>query len=192
VGPVLASALLRMRPVFFCRLSSKVLVEVISDDHHRSIATCSLTLDLDNGELAVLGCLTRFDSAQCVANSIQNLRRTAQHARRCGADLNEMFSNGLTIEHGIKSRNLVHPHGGHRKKFSDIVHDADACPSLILPLCKVEQRNDGRFLVLRWVVGNDLISPCEVLGSELEGYLRVVVCGVPVDEDGVGGPDGGL
>jgi len=78
---------------------------------------------------------------------------------------------GVPVEHGIKRRNFVHPHGWHRKKFRDIVHDADARPSLILPLCKVEQRNDGRFLVLRWVMGNDLISPCEVLGSELECNL---------------------
>ena len=79
---------------------------------------------------------------------------------------------GIPVEHGIESRNLVHSHGWHRKKFSDVIHDADACPSLILPLCKVKQRNDGRFLVLRWVVGNDLVGPCEVVGSELEGNLN--------------------
>jgi hypothetical protein len=79
---------------------------------------------------------------------------------------------GVPVEHGIERRNFVHPHGWHRKKFGDIVHDTDACPSLVLSLCKVEQRNDSRFLVLRWVVGNDLIGPCEVFGSELEGNLK--------------------
>lgn len=100
---------------FFCRLSSEVLlwwwysqkqvnvppsqtayIEVISDDYHRSITARSLTFNLNNGELAVLCCLTRLDPAQCVTDSVQNLRRTAQHARCCGANLNKMLSNRLT------------------------------------------------------------------------------------------------
>lgn len=107
---------------------------------------------------------------------------------------------GIPVEHGIKSCDFVHPHGWHGKKFGDIVHDADACPSLVLPLCEVEERYNGRFLILGWVVGNDLICLSEVFGAEFEGDLcvdnrvsetskriqngvadlRVVVCGVPV------------
>ena len=82
----------------------------------------------------------------------------------------------IPVEHGIKRRNFVHPHGWHRKKFGNIVHDANARPSLVLPLCNVEQRNSGRFLVLRRIVGNDLIGPCEVFGSELKRDLGVENC----------------
>ena len=80
---------------------------------------------------------------------------------------------GVPIEHGIESCNFVHPHGWHGKEVGDIVHDANACPSLVLPLCKIEQRNDGRFLVLRWVVGNNLIGSCEVFRGEFKGDLNV-------------------
>ena len=81
--------------------------------------------------------------------------------------------SGIPVEHGIEGRNFVHSHGWHREKFGNVVHHADTCPTLVLSLCEVEQRNDGRFLVLGWVVGNNLIGPCEVFRSELEGNLNV-------------------
>lgn len=77
------------------------------------------------------------------------------------------------VEHGIESRNLIHPHGRHGEKFCNIVHDADTRPPLVLPLCEVEQRNYGRLLVLRWVVGNNLIGPCKIFGSKFKGNLSV-------------------
>ena len=76
------------------------------------------------------------------------------------------------IEHGIERRNLVYPHGRHGKKLSDIVHNADTCPSLVLSLCEVEERNDGCLLILRWIIGNDFSGPCEIFRSELKGNLR--------------------
>jgi len=71
-------------------------IEVIADDQHWSITTRPLAFDFNNSELPVPGCLTRLDSTQSITNGVQDLCRTAQHARRCGADLNEMFSDGLT------------------------------------------------------------------------------------------------
>lgn len=100
-----------------------------------------------------------------------------------------MLSNGLAIKHGIEGRNFVDSHGRHGKKLCDVIHNADTCPSLVLSLCKVEQRNDGRLLVLVRVIRNDLTGPCKVFGSELEGDFWVVICGVPVDEYGVGGSE---
>lgn len=84
-----------------------------------------------------------------------------------------VITKGIPVEHSIEGRNFIHSHGWHRKKFGDVVHDADTCPSLVLSLCEVEQGDDGCFLVLGWVVGNDLIGPRQVVGSELKGNLSI-------------------
>jgi hypothetical protein len=84
--------------------------------------------------------------------------------------------SGIPVEHGIEGRNFVHSHGWHREKFGNIIHDADTRPPLVLPLCEVEQRNDGRFLVLGWVVGNNLVGSCKVFRSEFEGNLNAEHC----------------
>ena len=84
-----------------------------------------------------------------------------------------VITKGIPVEHSIEGRNFIHSHGRHGKKFGNVVHDADTCPSLVLSLCEVEQGDDGCFLVLGWVVGNDLIGPRQVFGSELKGNLSI-------------------
>ena len=54
-----------------------------------------MTLDFDDGELAVLGGLTRFDATELCTDGIENVIRAVEHARGGGANLNKMLSNGF-------------------------------------------------------------------------------------------------
>lgn len=85
---------------------------------------------------------------------------------------------GSPIEHSIEGRDLVNTHGWHLKKFSNIVHDANARPTLVLSLTKVEERDDSSLLVLRRVFRNDFVRTFHILGSELKGdlvYMKLVL-----------------
>jgi hypothetical protein len=72
------------------------------------------------------------------------------------------------IEHGVKRRDLVNTHRSHVKHLRDVVHDADARPSIVLPLAKVEKGDSGGFFVLWWVTRDYLLCKLEVFWVELE------------------------
>ena len=80
-------------------------VEVVPDDEHGRVAARALALDLDDGELAVLGRLAGLDAAELGADGVEDVVRAAEHARRRGADLHEVFADGFSrlgiIEIGI-------------------------------------------------------------------------------------------
>jgi hypothetical protein len=78
------------------------------------------------------------------------------------------------VEHGVKGRHLVHAHGWHFEELGNVVHDANACPALVLPLSEVEEGDDGCFLVLGRVARDDFLCPFHVRGIELEGNLNQV------------------
>ena len=71
-------------------------VEVVADDHHGRVTAGALALDLDDGELAVLGRLARLDAAQLGADGVEDLVRAAEHARRRRAHLDEVLTDGFT------------------------------------------------------------------------------------------------
>ena len=75
------------------------------------------------------------------------------------------------VEHGVKGCDLVHTHRRHLEELGNVVHDADARPALVLSLAEVEKRDDGGFLVLGWVMRDDLLRTLQVLRGELEGNL---------------------
>lgn len=75
------------------------------------------------------------------------------------------------VEHGVEGRDLVHTHGRHLEQLGDIVHHADARPALVLSLAEVEEWDHRGLLVLRGVVGDDLLCALHVLGIELEWDL---------------------
>ena len=77
----------------------------------------------------------------------------------------------VPIEHGVKRRNFVYTHGRHLQELRYVVHDADACPSLVLPLSEVEERDGSGLLVLRRVVRDDLLCTLHVFRCKLERYL---------------------
>lgn len=57
---------------------------------------------------------------QLVLDGLQDAVRVAEHARCCCADLNEVFSHGLTQEHGIESRYFIHSHRRDFQHLSDL------------------------------------------------------------------------
>lgn len=75
------------------------------------------------------------------------------------------------VEHGVKRRDLIDAHGWHVQHLRDIVHDADARPSFVLPLAKIQKRNHCSLLVLRRIARDDFLCTPEVVWSEREGYL---------------------
>jgi len=79
------------------------------------------------------------------------------------------------VEHGVEGSNLVHPHSWHLQELRDIVHDANARPSLVLPLAEVEKGNDGSLLVLGRIPSDDFLRALHVLSIELERNLTLVV-----------------
>jgi hypothetical protein len=61
------------------------------------------------------------------------------------------------IKHGIESRDFVDPHRWHFEQLGHVVHNADARPTLVLPLPEVEEGDNGCLLVLVRVMGDDFI-----------------------------------
>jgi len=139
-------------------LRRKILIEVVVYCHHRCIATCSLAFHLDDSELAVLGSITDPNAAQMLRDSVEDVGRPAKHAWCRCAYLNEVLPNGLTIEHRIESGHFIDSHWRKFQQLRNIVHDADTCPSLILPLPEVQKGYNCGFLVLGWVVGDDILG----------------------------------
>lgn len=67
------------------------------------------------------------------------------------------------VEHGIERRDLIDTHRRHLKQPRDVVHDADARPSFVLPLAEVQERNHSSLLVLRWIARDDFLSSPKVI-----------------------------
>ena len=82
-----------------------------------------------------------------------------------------IFSYRRPVIHGVECRDLVHAHRWELKQFRDVVHDADAGPSLVLFLSKIEQWNDRRLFILRRVVGYNSLGFLEVFRSKLKMKL---------------------
>jgi hypothetical protein len=80
--------------------------------------------------------------------------------------------NDAPNKHGIESRDFVDPHRLHFEQLGHVVHNADARPTLVLPLSEVEEGDNGCLLVLGRVMGDDFIGACKILRSELERDLR--------------------
>jgi len=164
-------------------------IEVISDNQHWGITASTLAFNLNYGEFAILCCLSWLDTTQVFTNSVENFRRTSKHTGCCRADLNKMLADrfpnsntllyplqvlGVTnapIEHSVESRNLIDAHRRHTKIVGDVIHDANARPSFILPLCEIEEGNDSGLLVLRRIVRNNFLSALCILGIEFESNL---------------------
>lgn len=153
----------------------QVLIKVIIDCHHWSITTSSLTFNFYDREFAVLRGLANLDPAKVITNSLDNIGRAAKHARSCSADLDEVLANGFPVEHGIESSHFIDTHWRHFKELGDVVHNADACPSLVLPLAEIEEWDDCGFLVLGRITRDDILGPFQVFRCEFKWNFGVVV-----------------
>lgn len=70
-------------------------VEIVPDNHHGRVAARALALDLDDGELSVLGGLAGLDAAEMAADGVEDVVRAAEHARCRRADLHEVLADWL-------------------------------------------------------------------------------------------------
>lgn len=79
------------------------------------------------------------------------------------------------VKHSVERGNFVHAHRWHVEELGDVVHDRDGAEVVVLTLGQVQQRNDGSFLVLRWIFFEQLLCALLVLRRQLERDGRVVV-----------------
>lgn len=187
------------------RFGGKVLVVVVVDLDHGSVDAGTQAFDLDEGEEAVFGSVSRGDT-QVFRDRLDDLVATATTelagclkllvsddkdeerygtrgrgspiSYRC-AKLNKVLANRLTVVHGVEGCDFVDTHGGHLQETGDLVHDADAGVA-VLALTNVQDRHDSGLLVLGGIALEDLIDELEVLLGELERNIRVVIAFVAV------------
>jgi hypothetical protein len=130
--------------------------------------------------------------------------RVAQHARRGGAHLHMVLSDGLAVVHSVEGSDLffpdlksatrpqcmlnsaipllprtVNPHRRNLQNPRHLVHDRDGAKP-VLSLTQVQQRHGRRLLVLRRIPLQYLIDQTQVLLAELERDRRVVLRRVSV------------
>ena len=79
------------------KLKDGTYVKVVANDEHWCVAARALALDLDDGELAVLGRLARLDATQMSADGVQDVVRTTKHAGGGGADLDKVLSDRFAV-----------------------------------------------------------------------------------------------
>jgi hypothetical protein len=91
---------------------------------------------------------------------------------RC-ADLNVEATNRIPVVHGVEGGDLVDAHGRHLQHTCDLIHNADACES-VLSLSQVQDGHHSGFLVLGGVSAEDLFDELIVLFCELERNRGVV------------------
>jgi hypothetical protein len=72
-------------------------VEVIANNYHWSITAGTLTLNLNNSPFSVCGSMTRLDSSEMLADSVENLARATEHAGGSGANLHKVLTNRFTV-----------------------------------------------------------------------------------------------
>ena len=79
----------------------------------------------------------------------------------------------LPVEHGVECGHFIDTHWRHFQEIGDIVHNANACPSLILALTKIKKRNDRSLFILRRIAGNDILCALQVFSIKFEGNLTI-------------------
>ena len=125
----------------------QALVVVVVHLDHRSVGAGPEALNLEEGEESVLG---RFAvlNAQVVGDSLFDVLRTADHARRRAAQLDEVLAHLGAVEHGVEGGHLVHAGGGRAHDLGHLVHGRYRQPAPVLSLRQVQERDDARLLVV--------------------------------------------
>ena len=77
--------------------SRKTYVEVVAHDNHGRITARTLALDLNDGELAILGRLSRLYAAQVAADGVEDVVRATEHAGSGSADLHKVLADWFTV-----------------------------------------------------------------------------------------------
>merc|ERR1719397_1467991 len=119
-------------------------------------------------------------NAKVLLQCCHDLVTAPKPARCCSTNLDVVFSNRVAHEHGVEGGYLVDTHAGHTNHLSHVMHSSNGQPSSVLPLCEVQQGDDGRPLVPVRVDRQDCLSASVVFRCELKCRLMVVLSCVPV------------
>ncbi len=90
-----------------------------------------------------------------------------------GAHLDMELPYRLAVVHGVKSRNLIDPHGRHLQPACNFVHDADAGEA-VLALAEIEEGHHGGFFVLGGITFEDFGNEFFIGVVEFEWYGGIV------------------
>ena len=99
----------------------QALVVVVVHLDHRRVGAGPEALHLEEGEESVLGRFAVLD-AQVVGDSLFDVLRTADHARRRAAQLDVELALRLAVVHGEEGGDLVHVHVRAPQPLRDLVH----------------------------------------------------------------------
>ena len=151
------------------QLGCEVLVGVLADLHHGSVGAGAEALDLLPGEIAVL----RTDDAARAwmrrLHTSTSASDAAQHAGRRAAHLHvRLLPHRGELEHGVERGDLVDADVGHAQHVRDQAHGRLGQPAVVLLLRPPQQRDDGRGLLARRIVGDRGLGPGGILRRERE------------------------
>ena len=104
----------------------------------------------------------------------------SDHAGSSATNLQVVLSNSGTVEHGVKSSDLVHLHGRHLEDLGNLVHRRERQEIVVLLLSDKKRRDAGRALVVVGVLLQKRLDRIPGSGRELEGRRLNVVWRVAV------------
>ncbi|EEQ36663.1 hypothetical protein CLUG_00785 [Clavispora lusitaniae ATCC 42720] len=157
---------------------------VVTDSEHWSIDTRTQALHLLKSEQLVWSGSARLN-LQKVSDCLHDFIRATQLTGRGGADLDIVLAHRVSHVHGVESGHFVHSHWRHVQHLGNVVHDRNRGETNSAS-AQVQQRHACALFVSRWILGNDLLGPLQVLGRELKRHSLVVLFSVSVDRDYAG------
>ena len=167
---------------------------IIVDLDHRSVGTRSQALHLQQSEQTILCRLPILDP-ELLLQRLENLLRSAQHARRGAACLDEELSHLLATSerdgeqirsvHRVEGHHLVHLHRRHLENLCYFVHRSERDVISALPvteiilnylsLSKIEQRHNSRLLIVLRISFHDLVHSPVIICREIERGIDIVI-----------------
>ena len=115
----------------------------VGELEHRRIGAGAHAFHFNPGELAIAGNFAGLANARLA--DINQIARTAQHAGRGAADLDQMLADRGQVEHGVEGDDLIDADIGHFQPFRDGAQGRFGHPALLL-LHNPQQGNDSRSL----------------------------------------------
>jgi len=88
-------------------------------------------------------------------NGLFDILTSANHTGCGSTQLNKVFADLLTVEHGVEGCDFVYSGGFDTADLCYFVHCGDREPSSILTLGEVEEGNDSGLFVVGGVLGED-------------------------------------
>lgn len=106
-----------------------------------------------------------------------------EHAWGSSANLQVVFANLGSVEHGVESSHFIDLHWGHFQDLGSFVHGGQSQEVVVLLLGDEKDWDDSRRLVVIWELSEELLNGGVRSLSELERrFFQVVFCVSVVSE----------